>query len=684
MLSSSRLLKYGWVAAYLLACTALYAAEQARPVHRIEGLGTGTVPLDSGWAFHAGDDAAWASPSYDDSSWPTFTSETSWGKQGLPAREGFGWYRYHMTVVPGPNAPKELALLIPAIDDAYELYWNGVLVGKNGSLPPHPDWYLAQAPQTYGLGPITSGVLAVRVWKAPLTSNDPDTLGGFEAPPIFGGSDSIAAAKAQMDFEYLHQNQVDFGLNSLYGLLGLLALFAWMRDRSQRVLLCMAGYTLMQVFGFLLGSLEIPMPFILTVGLLQPVLMLQDVSLWYLILLLLKLDENPKLLKIVRIWVIVFCAAFLIDGLTTAAWGYLPSVPLQILDGVLTVIFTPLETLPIALVVMAVIRRKKLDSARWTVAICAFFSEMVFVLRNASSQFVRFTHWGFARKLAVPLFHINGNPFPLREIANVLVLSSVIYAVYRYSIEYRQQQAALEQEIRNAREIQQVLIPETLPTVPGFTLTSAYRPAQEVGGDFFQIIPIEGGSTLVVLGDVSGKGLKAAMAVSLIVGAVRALAEDYPDPARLLTQLNRRLCGRLQGGFATCIILRIEAGSEGVLASAGHPAPYLNDTELELPGALPLGLSADAVYDEVRFPIGIGDHFSLYTDGLLEARSRTGEIYSFSRLQSLFATNPDASTATEAAVRFGQEDDITVLTLTRLDLGEDASVQVIVPTLVEG
>jgi phosphoserine phosphatase RsbU/P len=171
------------------------------------------------------------------------------------------------------------------------------------------------------------------------------------------------------------------------------------------------------------------------------------------------------------------------------------------------------------------------------------------------------------------------------------------------------------------------------------------------------------------------------MAVSLIVGAVRALADDYPGPAQLLTQLNRRLCGQLQDGFATCVIVRISPGSECILASAGHPAPYLNDRELVLPGVLPLGVSPATTYEELVFSLQAGDHFSLYTDGLLEARNNAGEIYSFGRLQSLFATRPDASEATEAAVNFGQDDDITVLTLTRLATGEDSTVLHRAPSL---
>ncbi len=254
--------------------------------HLIQGLGKDSVELDESWAFHLGDDPAWASPSFDDSQWGKISAGKTWGAQGYYSYTGFGWYRYHLSIAPVVDAPKELALLIPGIDDSYEIYWNGTRIGKNGELPPSPDWYISQPPQTYGLGQLQSGVLAVRVWKAPLASNDPGTLGGFEGAPVLGGSAAIAARKAQIDFKWLRSNQFFFGLNSLYALVGLLSLLAWWRDRKQWLVFCMAGYTLMQVAGTLLGGLRIPWPFGITVGLLQPVLMIQDISLWFLLVLL--------------------------------------------------------------------------------------------------------------------------------------------------------------------------------------------------------------------------------------------------------------------------------------------------------------------------------------------------------------------------------------------------------------
>jgi serine phosphatase RsbU (regulator of sigma subunit) len=224
----------------------------------------------------------------------------------------------------------------------------------------------------------------------------------------------------------------------------------------------------------------------------------------------------------------------------------------------------------------------------------------------------------------------------------------------------------VEQEFKSARELQRVLIPEEQPKTPGYALTSSYKPASEVGGDFFQVIALKDDATLIVLGDVSGKGLKAAMAVSLIVGMVRALAAIFPEPGKLLVELNDRLAGRLHGAFATAIVLRLDPQGQCKVASAGHLSPFVNDREMELPGALPLGISAEIVYDDRAIQLKEGDRLSLYTDGLLEARAASGDLFGFARVEALFATGPTAARATEAAIQFGQDDDITVLTLTRV------------------
>jgi len=129
----------------------------------------------------------------------------------------------------------------------------------------------------------------------------------------------------------------------------------------------------------------------------------------------------------------------------------------------------------------------------------------------------------------------------------------------------------------------------------------------------------------------------------------------------------------LQDGFATCVTLRIDPHGNCLLASAGHPPPYVNSRELEVSGSFPLGLFPAVAYEESCVRLQVNDHLALYTDGLLEARSKTGEMYGFDRTRELFATLPDAARATEAAVLFGQEDDITVVTLVHVPMGEEST-----------
>ena len=667
---------------------AVLAVSATAPVLTIEGIGKGTAPLDGPWQFHLGDNPAWAQPDTGDAGgnvgWEQISANATWGSQGHPAYTGFAWYRKHIHLTLAPDAAPDVAMMIRHVDDAYEIYWNGVLVGRNGRMPPDAMWYFSQPPQTYGLGPVRDGVLAIRVWKGPLTSFDSDQLGGMYFAPVVGSPAAIAASKAELDFAWLRGRQYLFALQSLYVLMMILSLLAWIRNRSKPLLLWIAVFASGPVTVFLLSGLRFPISFTTALAWLQPILSLTDIGLWYLLLYLLELDKNPTLAYTTRLMAIISFVGTSLDGLlvlldwsnpTTAPW-------IQGADAVFTAVFTVAEAYPFVLIAFAI--RKRLDPARWFLAIAALLAEMVSVLRVALQQGSRYTHWTLGEKIAAPIFTINGNAFTAQTIANSLLLLAVIYAVYRYMKESALRQSTLEQEFKSARELQQVLIPETLPSLPGFAMTSSYRPAQEVGGDFFQIIPLDGqfkGSTLILLGDVSGKGLRAAMAVSLIVGAVRTLAKFAPHPSEVLSELNQRLVGRLQGGFATCLALRVGSDGHCTMANAGHPSPFLNRRELKLPGALPLGIVQSATYEETNFDLREGDHFALYTDGLLEARSANGEIFSFERLDQLFASTPDAAKATDAAVNFGQDDDITVLTLTRLGSDEHSSTHLSAPRL---
>ncbi|MGP8251442.1 MAG: SpoIIE family protein phosphatase [Terracidiphilus sp.] len=651
----------------MLAVQAQSASAPSAHTLVIDGLGKGTAPLDGRWQFHLGDDPAWAAPGYDDSHWEQLSADKSWGAQTHPNYTGFAWYRRTISITPAPGAGPDFALLVPGIDDAYELYWNGVKVGHLGTLPPHKTLYEGVPAQTYGLGPIRTGVLAVRVWKFVLASNDPDNLGGFEGLPLIGSPNAIAAEKGNLEFRWLRSRQFFFGLTSLYLLVSFLSFLAWLRDRHQWLLFWMSLYALMLTLDVPLAGLRLPYSFAVAQFLIQTSIAIREASGWFLLIWLLQLNQHPRLVHYIKLAAIVGVASGAIDGTLTFLYpDSISALQMQIADAITTVPSVLFESIPAILVAFAIVKRKRLDSARWLVAILAFLNATVYWMENLFQQGVRYTHFTLSSKIDAPLFTLNGNNFNLPTILRTLLFLSIVYAVIRYTIDNRRRQSAMEQELQNARELQQVLVPERPPVLAGFSLTSAYRPAQEVGGDFFQIMPLEGGSTLVVLGDVSGKGLKAAMAVSMIVGAVRTLVETTSKPAEILAGLNRRLCGRWQGGFATAVALRLDSDGTCTIACAAHPAPYLNDQELAFPGTLPLGILPKAAFEEIRINLVERDQLALYTDGLLEARSQNGDLFSFGRLKALFASRPTAEQAAEAAIHFGQDDDITVLTLTRL------------------
>lgn len=227
------------------------------------------------------------------------------------------------------------------------------------------------------------------------------------------------------------------------------------------------------------------------------------------------------------------------------------------------------------------------------------------------------------------------------------------------------EKATLEGEMAAAREVQRAMVPEDLPVIRGYHLESVYRPAAEVGGDFFRVIGLKSGRSLIVIGDVSGKGLRAAMIVSMIVGMVRTLGEFTEEPAEILDELNRRLCGEMQGSFATCLVVRLDDGFL-TLANAGHLPPYVNGSEMPLAGSLPLGLVEGADYGQTCVEMRAGDRIVLLTDGIPEARNQEGMLLGFPRVESLLRDGANARMVAETAQHFGQNDDLTVISIARM------------------
>ena len=665
-----------WPLVLLLFASTVRVAHALAPsnpfVVTIDGLGKGTIELSGPWRFHIGDDLRWADPSVVDtpgkSGWESILPDRTWGAQSHYAYTGFAWYRLRLRITPAPDVKTDFELLLPRLQDACEVYWNGKLVGRYGKLPPRPSSPALDVPTAFTLTGSPSGLLAIRVWKERLGSSSAGDVGGLAETPLVGDATSIATYVGTWDYNFLRSRLFDNSLNVLYFLIALAGFVLWLRHRQETLLLWFSIFAICPAIWTSAYTMRFPVSTQFIGFLVQPMWALRNVALWFLLIELLRLRDRRGLVRWAKILAVVSLASSFLDGcLDFTPTNWISPSSAVLIDGILTLIAEPCQLYLLVLVGYGF--RQKLDSVRWVLAVSASLSDLLAVVVATAQQGQRFTHWTLAQHLYAPLFHIGPVYFTAQSLLDLLVFLSIIYTVYRYIRDQQNRKAVLEQELHSARELQQVLMPEKMPSIPGYSLSSTYLPAMEVGGDFFQIISLDGlatRSTLIILGDVSGKGLRAAMAVSLIVGAVRTLAETTSRPTEILAGLSRRLHGRLQGGFSTCVILRLDPHGVCTLASAGHPAPYLNDKEIELPGALPLGIDPTTAYEETIVHFSPGDRCALYTDGLLEARAPNGEIFSFERLQTLFASSPDAAQASEAAVAFGQDDDITVVTLTRL------------------
>ncbi|HWE87163.1 MAG TPA: PP2C family protein-serine/threonine phosphatase [Terracidiphilus sp.] len=632
------------------------------PLLTVDGLGKATIPLDGPWQFHTGDNMAWANPAFDDSNWEQVDVSRPWGDQGHWNYTGHAWYRRHIDFKNPPRGAVDLALYVPIASCTYEVYWNGRFIGRTSPFPGQS----AEAQPSAAilkLGAPGIGVLAFRAYTSPMDSVSAGDGQGLVAVPRVGTSDAVADFAARERSAVFRSHFLVVVQILIYGELFLLGAVVWLRNRKQKLPFWMSVFLLSAAFWAMQDPVLFPWTQTnifasFTTG--DTNHSFEDIALWYLLLYLLDLDRYPALVRWTRILAWITFPAAVIDSLLFYTSSIDAHAKLfQVLDAVFTVGFSLPQIFP--LILIAVAFRNRMDFSRRLVAITAFLSDMYFVVAHAAAQGQRFTHWTLSNTMTQPLFQVDGVDVSIPAILSLLLACTIVYAVYRYMVDLGQRQAALEQEHRNARAVQQVLVPEAIPQVPGFAIDSFYKPAGEVGGDFFQILATPNGGVLAIIGDVSGKGMPAAMTVSLLVGTVRTLAHFTQSPGEILGAMNQRMLGRSQGGFTTCLVLCADPDGTLTAANAGHIAPYLAGKELSLENGLPLGLNTESTYPESTFQLAPGAQLTLLTDGVVEARDTSGQLFGFDRTRNL--TSQSAEAISRAAQQFGQEDDITVLTL---------------------
>ncbi len=238
----------------------------------------------------------------------------------------------------------------------------------------------------------------------------------------------------------------------------------------------------------------------------------------------------------------------------------------------------------------------------------------------------------------------------------------------------------IEQELHVARRIQQASLPEEVPELAGWEISPRYRPAREVGGDFFDFLELGDGRLGLVVGDATGKGVPAALVMSTTCGMLRAVAQasDY-SPGEVLRRVNEALSTRIPPNmFVTCFYCVLDPESGRLLyANAGHDLPYLRQgsdaRELSARG-MPLGLMPGMTYEEKETVLDAGEAALFYSDGLVEAHNPQREMFGFPRLRRLVAEPPEEGSLVDFLMDklhsftgegWEQEDDITLVTLER-------------------
>jgi serine phosphatase RsbU (regulator of sigma subunit) len=270
----------------------------------------------------------------------------------------------------------------------------------------------------------------------------------------------------------------------------------------------------------------------------------------------------------------------------------------------------------------------------------------------------------------------------LNDLATQTAPAVRVAQLVRQQQQEAQERERIEQELRVARLIQQTLLPKAVPELGGWDVAAFYRPAREVGGDFYDFLELEDGHLGIVVGDVTDKGVPAALVMATTRTMLRAAAQRLDSPGEVLRRVNDVLYPDIPPNmFVTCLYAILEPRTGRLrYANAGHDLPYMRHkgrpggaTELRATG-MPLGLMPGMAYEEKEAVLETGDSVLFYSDGLVEAHDPRGEMFSFPRLQGFVAAHPGGAKMIdfllEELARFvgngwEQEDDITLVTLQR-------------------
>jgi hypothetical protein len=614
--------------------------------------------LDGQWRFQTGDDLRWADPAFDDSSWPTVNLSSPLVEQGIDTYSGYGWYR--LKIQPqqlaqfGKLASGEPLSLLVASNSIgqFDVFANGAESGHTRGMTESPAEYQSP-PMLVQLNSSATGptVIAIRTWAGPGT-----TIGGGLLRRVELGATSDMAERHAMAVGRQWNESVTSPLVVAFQFfcVAVLGGFLYLAQRHHPEylwlsLLCLAvglEASAEAAFGLEFVSSGFYRVFTAFNGRVFMAITLEFI-------LHFTGTGSRKFVRGVQIGVLV-----------------LPFVSLLHVTLAYQVLSVAAEVLFCGLVTVLLFRSWRQGRTEAGVMLLPFFLAATADSADTVLDFAASRHW-LPDRFASHYFFLGPIEFSTSAAAYTIFLGSLIAVILYRFVRISQEEQRSAAEISAARSVQALLIPTQLPSNRNFMLESAYLPVNGVGGDFFQVLPLKDDSLLIVVGDVSGKGLQAAMNSSTLVGALRN--ELSHDPATVLNHLNHVLIGAVASPgtavkeldcapcFATCLCARVYPDGTTTIANAGHLNPYRDGREISLAGSLPLGVIADAEYEQATFQLKRGDRLVFLSDGVVEATNGEGELFGFERTQQV--SNESARYIAQTAQHFGQTDDITVVSL---------------------
>jgi hypothetical protein len=616
----------------VLAVPALLAQIPA-PVQSQAGL----VDLSHHWATQEGDNPAWAAAEFDSTLWPAVDLDDMG-----PAQPGWHWYRKHLNL--GPDLA-DVSLLLEGGEGTYEVYVNGApLPGAslhsafNIYRPTEQAFPLHDARGDFTIALRTFAPANYIDYKLPL----------FLSATV-GAPRAVEYARVALQAQRLDGVWPSLAINLVICLVAIGILCLYLGQRGHREYLYLGLYLF--VLGLANGLWNLQQsgvaPTTLNVLVSDPLIYVYSILQIEFTFSFVAMRPHRAL----RIYQAALLLSWIFAGL---CWtNHLPIDTYALIEAAITI--------PVAIILTTLLLvwyRRGNREAGWLIfpSLLPLLTGGLFDL-GTTSIVLGWQRFDFLDS-PIPIGLLQ---FQVPDLANLLFLFAITVVLFFRFTRVSREQARAAAEFHAAREIQQRLVPAELPTVAGFHIEAAFLPAQEVGGDFYQVLGQPDGATLIVVGDVSGKGLKAAMTGALTIGSLRTLAAENLGPAELLARLNRQIHSTRNDGFVTCLAMSITSDGIVTLANAGHLPPYLGGKELALNPSLPLGIAPEADYVETTLTLSPGDILTFLTDGVVEARSVQGELLGFERTAAI--SGQSAESIAEAARAFGQEDDITVLTL---------------------